>query len=181
MRFRSNFIARIARGVIAAIRIKLPLFASDPGQDAAFDAREIGADQHVTGRRNDHRAAAVADHGQRLRIQPGHVLIIAGRYRGDGGVNILDDRTLQVLRLVSFTGPAASGCAVVAKCAAHTMIRTGATKQRIDLLDGGLRAAEAKLQHPPYRRWQIFRFKLPLDRLTIELFRRAALILQPPY
>jgi hypothetical protein len=49
-----DFITRIARGVIAAIRIKLPLFASNPGQYPAFDAREIGADQLVTGCRNDH-------------------------------------------------------------------------------------------------------------------------------
>ena len=107
------------------------------------------------------------------------MLIIAGRNRGDGGVNILDNRTLQVLGLVSFTGPSAIGCAVIAKCAAHTMIRTGATKQRIDLLDGGLRTAEAELQYAPYRRRQIFPFKLPLDRLTVELLRCAALTPQP--
>ena len=52
--FAVNFIPRVVRGVIATVRIKLPRFASDPGQDAAFDAREIGADQYVSGRRADH-------------------------------------------------------------------------------------------------------------------------------
>ena len=49
-----GLVARIMRGVIAAIRVELPFFASDPGQHAAFDAREVGADQHVPGRRDDH-------------------------------------------------------------------------------------------------------------------------------
>jgi hypothetical protein len=107
------------------------------------------------------------------------VLVVAGRDRGDGGVNILGDRTLQVLRLETFTGPAARGCAVIAKRAAHTMIRTGATKQRIDLLDGGLRTAETKLEHAPHRRRQIFLLELPLDRLAVELLRRAVMVVQP--
>ena len=46
--------------------------------------------------------------------------------------------------------------AVIAECAAHSIIGAGASKQRIDLLDGSLRAAEPQLKHPPHRRRQIF-------------------------
>jgi hypothetical protein len=109
------------------------------------------------------------------------MFVIAGRDRSNGGVNILDSRALQVLRLKPLTGPAPRGCAVIAECAAHTLIPAGAIKQRINLLDSGLCTAEAKLQHAPYRRWQIFLFKLPLDRLTLELLHGAALIPQPLY
>ena len=69
-----RLVARIAGRVKAAVGVELPLFAGNPRQHAAFDRAEIGADQHVPGRRVDHRSAAVAHDGERPRIQLLHML-----------------------------------------------------------------------------------------------------------
>ena len=96
------------RCIITAVGVELPILASNPGQNTALDRAEIGADQCPPGRRNDHAAAAIAHHGERARIQFLHVRIIAGGDRSDGGVEIFDDRTLQVLRLEALAAPTSS-------------------------------------------------------------------------
>ena len=49
-----RLVARITCRVKSAVGVELPIFASNPRQDAAFDRAEIGADQHVPGRCADH-------------------------------------------------------------------------------------------------------------------------------
>src|SRR6516225_6945702 len=64
-----RLIARITCCVEAAILINFPLLAGDPGQDSRFDGAEIGADQHIAGRRYDHRPRTVANDGKRVLVQ----------------------------------------------------------------------------------------------------------------
>src|SRR5262249_53576557 len=52
-------ITRIVGCVIAAVSIKLPGLASRPRQHPRFDGAKIGANQYMSGRRNDHRPGAV--------------------------------------------------------------------------------------------------------------------------
>ena len=68
--------------------------------------------------------------------------VVAGRNRSDRRVKILDNGALQVLRLKTFSSPAASGGAVISEGATHAIVVTGAGKQGVDFLDGGLGAAE---------------------------------------
>ena len=75
------------------------------------------------------------------------MLIVAGRNRGDRGVEILDHRTLEVLRLKTFTSPAPGRCAVIAEGATDAIVVAGARQQGIELLDGGLCAAGPKFQN----------------------------------
>ena len=107
------------------------------------------------------------------------MVVVAGGDRGDGGVEISDDGPLQVLRLHSFAGPAASRGAVVAEGAAHSVIGAGALQQRVNLLGRGLRATEPQLEHTAHRRRQVLVFQLALDRLAVKLRHSAALLLQP--
>ena len=93
---------------------------------------------------------AVANHTKRPRIEAAHVRIVAGGNGSDCRLEIVDGRALQVLRLETFTGPAAGGCAVVAKRTANAVVITGPREQRIDLLDCCLSTAEAQLQCPPH-------------------------------
>ena len=93
-RLAVGLVPRIARCVITAIGVELPVLAGDPRQHPGFNAAEIRADEHVAGRRNDHAAGAVADHRQRLRIQLTHMFIVAGGDGSDGGIDIFDDRSL---------------------------------------------------------------------------------------
>ena len=87
------------------------------------------------------------------------------RDRGDGGVEILDNRALQVLRLKSFTDPAAGGGAVIAESTADAIVITGTGEQGIDLLHRRLSTAEPQLEHPLHRRRQLLCVRqLPLDR-----------------
>ena len=74
--------------------------------------------------------------------------IVAGGNGSDCRIEIVDGRALQVLRLETFTCPAAGGGAVVAKRTANTVVITGPREQRIDLLDCCLSTAEAQLQCP---------------------------------
>jgi hypothetical protein len=50
------------------------LLARDPSQDAGLDRAKIGPEQPVSGRRNNHRAGAIADDGERLGIKLFHGL-----------------------------------------------------------------------------------------------------------
>jgi hypothetical protein len=52
--FAVRFIARIVGCVIAAVNIKLPVFAGDPRQDTGFDCAKISTKQYMSGRCNDH-------------------------------------------------------------------------------------------------------------------------------
>ena len=64
-----RLIAWIASSVKAPVAVELPFLAGNPGQNAALDRGKIGTDQHMSRRRNDHAAGAVADNGKRPRIQ----------------------------------------------------------------------------------------------------------------
>ena len=133
----------------------------------------------MTRRCADHRPAAVANDSKRPRIEASHVRIVAGGNCSDRRVEIVDGRALQVLRLETFAGPAAGGCAVIAEGATHAIVITGAGKQRIDLLDGSLCTAKPQLQRPLHLRRQSGIEQQLLDRLLVELLDRAALLLQP--
>ena len=52
------------------------------------------------------------------------MFVVAGCDRSDGGVElfVLDGKTFEILRLIPLTSPAPSGCAVVAKGAANTIV-----------------------------------------------------------
>src|SRR5262245_22391537 len=96
----------------------------------------------------DQGAAAVANHTKRPRVKAAHVRIVAGGNGSDCHLEIVDGRALQVLRLETFTRPAAGGCAVVAKRPANAAVIIGSREQCIDLLDCCLSTAEAQLQRP---------------------------------
>ena len=103
-RYAIWLVAGIVRGVEAAIGVELPLLRRQPRPAPGFRSRR-------SRRRSAHaRAPAMImlrlqspTHRKRPRIQLAHLLVIAGGDRGDGGVEILDDGALQVLRLKSFT------------------------------------------------------------------------------
>ena len=86
---------------------------------------------------------------------------------------------LQILRLKTFAGPAAGGCAVIAERAADAIVVAGARKQRVDLLHRGLRAAEPELEHAPHRRRQQLGIDSSFSIAFLSSFSRAALLLQP--
>ena len=77
--------------------------------------------------------------------------IIAGRNRIDRRGKVVDNGTLQILRLETFSGPAAGGGAVIPEGAPHAIIVTGAGKQGVDFLDGSLGTAEPELEHAAAR------------------------------
>ena len=125
-------------------------------------------------------AAAVANDGKRPRIELRTCCIIAGGNGSDRRIEILDGRALQVLRLETFAGPAAGGCAVIAKGTANTIVIAGTGEQRIDLLDCCLSAAEAQLQRPLHLWRQISGSSSSFSIAFLSsFFNRAALLLQP--
>ena len=77
---------------------------------------------------------------------------VAGRNRSDRRVEILDSRTFQILRLETLAGKAPSGGAVIAEHATYAIVAVGAGKQRVDLLDRRLSAAESEFQHAAHGR-----------------------------
>src|SRR5262245_60174205 len=107
------------------------------------------------------------------------MLVIAG---GDG-INrrgkVADNGALQVLRLETFSSPAAGSGAVIAEGTTHAIVIAGAGQQSVDLLGGSLRTTEPELQHAPHGWRQLFIAEQLLDRLAIELLCRATLLLQP--
>ena len=129
----------------------------------------------------DHRPAAIADDGQRLRIELLHERVVAGHDRCDRGVEIFHLRPLEVLRLIALPGPAAGRCAVVLERAADAVVGAGARQQGVDLLDRGLRATGTKLQHATHWGREILVFEQLLDGLAVEARRFAALRLQPVF
>ena len=94
---------------------------------------------------------------------------VAGRDRGDCGVEILDSRTFQILRLETLAGKAPSGSAVIAERATDAIVAVGAGKQRVDLLDRRLSAAEPEFQHAAHGRRKRIVAEQLFDRLAIEL------------
>ena len=108
------------------------------------------------------------------------MLIIAGGNCSDRSIEIVNNGTFKILRLKTFTGPAAGGCAMVAKSAADTIIIAGTSEQRIDLFRRGLCPIEPQLEYPPHLWRQIISVEQPLlDRLLVELLQLSALLLQP--
>ena len=89
-----RFIAGIAGGIEAAVGVQLPLLAGSRSQHPTFDRAQVGTDKNMTMCRDDHAAAAIAQHRKRPRVQLAHLLVIAGAHRGNGGGEILDDRAL---------------------------------------------------------------------------------------
>src|SRR6516164_6159920 len=85
--------------------------------------------------RTDHRARAIAHHRQGPWIQAAHMLVIAGCNRRDCCVEIIDNGTLQVLRLKSFASPAAGCRTVETECVADAIISAGTSEECINLLD----------------------------------------------
>ena len=73
--------------------------------------------------------------------------VAAGRNCGNRRFDIVDSRTFQVLRLVSFTSPSAGSGAVVAKGPADAIIVSSTGKQGVDFLCGRLSATQPQLQH----------------------------------
>ena len=51
--------------------------------------------------------------------------VVAGGDRGDCGVEISYDGSLQILRLEAFASPTASGRAMIAESTSHTIISAG--------------------------------------------------------
>ena len=73
--------------------------------------------------------------------------VVAGRNRIDRRGKIVDNGALQVLRLETFSSPAAGGGAVISEGATHAIVVAGAGKQGVDFLDGSLGTAEPELEH----------------------------------
>ena len=75
------------------------------------------------------------------------MLVVAGRNRIDRRGKIVNNGALQVLRLETFSSPAAGGGAVIPEGATHAIVVAGAGKQCVDFLDGSLGTAEPELEH----------------------------------
>src|SRR5262249_58628272 len=163
----------------APIAVELPLFAGNPRSHATFDGAEVCADQHRAGRYADHGADAVAYDGKRFGVELFDVLIVPGCDGGDCFVEIVNNRTFQVLSLKSFATKAPGGRAVIAKGAADTIVSAGTSKQGVNLLDCCLRTAEPKFEHTLDLWRQVIFLQLPLNRFPIEALQIAALTLQP--
>ena len=97
-----------------------------------------------------------------------HMLIIPGLHGGDGGINVVDDRPLQILRLESFAGPAAGRSTVVTERAAYPIVGSHSPQQCVNLLHGGLGAAEPQLQRSTNGRGQILFLQQPLDCCAVQ-------------
>ena len=107
------------------------------------------------------------------------MLVIAGRNGIDRRGKVVDNGTLQVLRLETFSSPAASGGAVIPEGATHAIVGTGAGKQGVDFLDGSLGAAKPELERTLHHRRQLCLFEQFLNGLATKRLHGAALILQP--
>ena len=140
------FEARIARFVILTVGLQLPFFTRNPGRHNTLNRAEVGAEQLVIVSGGDHRAAAIAHDGQRLRIQLFHKLVIAGHDRSDRGVEILYLGPLEILRLIPLPAPAACRRAVITKRAPNAIVSASTRQQGADLLDRGLRTAGTELR-----------------------------------
>ena len=68
---------------------------------------------------------------------------------------------------------------MITECTTHTVIFSGAGKQRLNLLCSSLRTTEPELEHALHYRRQIQIEKLFFDRFPIELLSCTALLLQP--
>src|SRR5262245_32057570 len=120
-----RFVARIVRGVKATVAFELPLFTGGPRQHAAFDAAEIAAEQLITGRCADGRAAAFPNDGQRPLVARAYVLVVTSRNGGNSGVQIFDGDALQVLRLIPLTACATGSCAMMPERATDPVVAAG--------------------------------------------------------
>src|SRR5262249_25488830 len=112
---------RITRAVELVIVRDLPLFACEPGQHAAFDRREIPTDEYVSRSCADHRARHIARHCERgaERTDPLH---IAAADSIDGGVQIVELHSLQILRLIAATAPPSRARAMEEKAPTQPVI-----------------------------------------------------------
>jgi len=70
------------------------------------------------------------------------VLIVPRCDGGDCFVEIVNNRTFQVLSLEAFAAPTTSCCSVIAEAAEDTIVSAGTSKQGVNLLDCCLRTAE---------------------------------------
>ena len=79
--------------------------------------------------------------------------VVASRNRIDRRGKVVDNGALQVLRLETFSSPAAGGGAVIPKGATHAIVVAGAGKQCVDFLDGssGHRRAGARARGAPLK------------------------------
>src|SRR5262249_25157482 len=116
--FAVRLVARIAGCVIAAIAINLPFFTGNPGQDPALDRTEIRANEYPPGSGGDQAPGDVADDGERLWVKCLNMLKIAGGDRGNGGIDVLHERPLEVLRLHAIANPATRRSPVIPESAA---------------------------------------------------------------
>ena len=83
------------------------------------------------------------------------------------------------MRLKTFSSPAAGGGAVISESATHAIVVTGAGKQGVDFLDGGLGAAKPELQHAAHRGGSSACSSSFSIGLAIKRLHDAALLLQP--
>ena len=75
------------------------------------------------------------------------MVVIASRNRINRRGKVVNNGALQILRLETFTSPAAGGGAVISKGATHTIVVTGAGKQCVDFFGGSLGTTEPELEH----------------------------------
>ena len=107
------------------------------------------------------------------------MLVIAGRNGINRRGKVIDNGTLQVLRLKTFSGPTACGSPVISESATHAIVGTSAGEQGIDFLSGSLSAAKPELERTLYPRRQLCLFEQFLNGLAAKRLHDAALILQP--
>ena len=176
-----RLVARILCGVEAPIAIELPFLTRNPSQDTTFDCTKIGADQDMPGCRAYHRPAAFTDDGEGPFVARAYVLIVAGSYRSNRGVELilLEGEATQVLRLGAFSTPATGRSAVIAEATSHPIIFTSTGEQRVDFFYGGLRTAETQLEYPLHRRWQVAGEQQFLNGFLAKIIDAAALRRQP--
>src|SRR5262249_14894171 len=117
-----GLVARIVRGVEAAIAVELPTFIRDPSQAPRLDAGEVASDQYVLESSADHGATQIADNSQRLRIEAANVGVVASRHRSDRRVDILDLGVLEVLRLHPIASPPPRARSVISERAPNPII-----------------------------------------------------------
>src|SRR5262249_11688767 len=149
------------------------------GQAQTFNGIEVPANQFIAGICDNHRATAVANNSKRLRIQAAHVGIIASHHCSNGGVEVLDRRPLQILRLKSLAAPASSCCSVKSESTANPGITAGARPQCIDFFYSSLSPAEAELENAQHLRGQVRVEQQFLNCFAIKCLGRAALCCKP--
>jgi hypothetical protein len=123
----------IAGLVELGVRLELPLFTREPGQDAALDGGEVTGDEPVP-RRGAYNPALDVAHDCQRRSELAHFGKITGEDRGDRAVDVLGLRLLEILRLEPAPGPASRGSGVEDQRAAESAVRIHAREQTLELV-----------------------------------------------